>query len=187
MIEYEKKLLLTKEEYDEILRMKTDTISSKFQINYYFDTNDYKMNSIGTTYRIRLKNGKFEATIKQHNENNSFLSVENTLYVKNEFDMSLFESLGLHLQGSLLTERTIIFKNEFCEMMLDYNIYLNTHDFELEIEFNADYEDYAMQHLEKVASILLKSNLISSKEELFCRINKGKNKSGRFFEQKQKI
>ena len=64
MLEYEKKLLLTKSEYDHLVEKypSDETIHE----NYYYDTDDLQYNAIGITYRIRKKNGEYEATKKIH-------------------------------------------------------------------------------------------------------------------------
>ena len=71
MTELEKKLLLTEDEYDylmEHLGYESPLIQKPIvtQINYYFDTDDFSMNRQNTTCRIRLKDGKYKATMKKH-------------------------------------------------------------------------------------------------------------------------
>ena len=69
MTELEKKLLLTEDEYDylmEHLIYESPLIQMPIttQINYYFDTDDFSMNHQNITCRIRLKDGKYKATMK---------------------------------------------------------------------------------------------------------------------------
>ena len=66
MTELEKKL---EDEYDylmEHLRNESPLLQMPIttQINYYFDTDDFSMNRQNTTFRIRLKDGKYKATMK---------------------------------------------------------------------------------------------------------------------------
>lgn len=55
--EYEYKMLLTKEEYDNIRTWaETNYISlmrSFVQVNYYYDTPDFRFQKVGTTIRVR--------------------------------------------------------------------------------------------------------------------------------------
>ena len=71
MTELEKKLLLTEDEYDYLMERfgyGSPLIQKPIvtQINYYFDTDDFSMNRRNTTCRIRLKGGKYRATMKRH-------------------------------------------------------------------------------------------------------------------------
>ena len=59
MIELEKKLLLTKEEFNSLLLYFGNEKQCVKQVNYYFDTEDLSMNRQGVTCRIRLKNGTY--------------------------------------------------------------------------------------------------------------------------------
>ena len=83
MMEFEKKKLLTKEEYDRLLCCVDKPIEAFWQKNTYFDTDDLKLNSLGITCRIREKDGVYKATIKEHQAESEDCSIENTVYVKN--------------------------------------------------------------------------------------------------------
>lgn len=187
MLELEKKILLTEEEYATLVMIMHNYTSLKLQVNYYFDTDNFAMNNKGITCRIRAKDGKFKATIKSHDPKNTYFSVENTLWVKDEFDPNAFQDLGLHLQGSLTTKRIIAFKDDFCEMVLDRNTYLGFEDFELEIEYLEGHEERAENLLKNIAETLLVTRLISNTDEIFSREGKAKNKSQRFFERRLQI
>ncbi len=186
MFEFEKKIMLTEQEYNLLTTYKVKNTQSKIQTNYYFDTDDFDMNKKGVTCRVRSENGKFKSTIKSHVGVNSDCSIEKDTAFKDEFDPSAFGNMGLHMQGALITERMILYKNDCCEMVLDRNIYLGMSDFELEVEYTENNEDMALQLINVVAKGLVDADLISSKEELLMRIGKSKCKSQRFFDQKQK-
>lgn len=184
MLEFEKKVLLTGEEYRVLVMTMCKHAQSTIQTNYYFDTDDYTMNKKSITCRIRAKDGKFQATVKSHGGENVDCSVESTAEVKNEFDADAFKGMGLHFQGCLVTERIVAFKNEFCEMVLDRNTYLDFVDFELEIEYLDNHEEYVMRLLNNIAETLLGNGVIITAVDFLARVGKGKSKSGRFFERK---
>ena len=186
MLEFEKKIMLTEQEYNLLTTYKVKNTQSRIQTNYYFDTDDFDMNKKDITCRVRSENGKFKSIIKSHVGVNSDCSIESDVAFKDEFDPSAFSNMGLHMQGALITERMVLYKNECCEMVLDRNIYLGMSDFELEVEYTENSEDMALQLINVVAKGLVDADLISSKEELLMRIGKSKSKSQRFFAQKQK-
>ena len=66
MLEYEHKVILTPEEYRCISEHLAGGAPSSVQTNYYYDTDDMKMNGKKTTCRIREKNGIYTAVIKEH-------------------------------------------------------------------------------------------------------------------------
>lgn len=187
MLEYEKKILLSQAEYSLLLNEMCKYSASGIQTNYYFDTDDFSMNEKDITCRIRCKNGKFKTTVKSHGGKETDCSVENTANIKNGFDADTFKEMGLRLQGSLFTERTVAYKDEYCEAVLDRNTYLGNTDYELEIEYSQVYSEYADNLLHKIAGILLSNGCITSIEEFCGRAKKSKSKSQRFFERKKAI
>ena len=187
MLEYEKKIILTEQEYNLLAKYKMKNTQSKIQTNYYFDTDDFDMDKKGVTCRVRSENGKYRSTIKSHIGVDSDCSIENDTAFKESFDPSAFANMGLHMQGALITERIILYKNDCCEMVLDRNIYLGMSDYELEVEYIENSEELAKQLIEVAAKSLLDANIISSIEEFLLRIGKSNSKSKRFFEQKRKL
>ena len=65
MIETEKKIILTYEEYLAVIMKMCKYAEPVIQTNYYFDTENLTMNRKGITCRIRFKNGKYTAEIKK--------------------------------------------------------------------------------------------------------------------------
>ena len=187
MLEYEKKILLSQAEYSALLTAMCKDSPACIQTNYYFDTDDFSMNEKGVTCRIRCKNGKFKTTVKSHGGKETDCSVENCANIKNKFDADTFKEMGLHLQGSLFTERTVAYKDEFCEAVLDSNTYLGNTDYELEIEYSQEYNEYADNLLFKIAGILLTEGCITNIKEFCDRAQNPKSKSQRFFERKKTI
>jgi len=183
MSEYEKKILLSEKEYIYLLK-RSNIINQIEQTNFYFDTDDLLMNSRGITCRIRKKGNQYKAVVKWHIGKNGSCSVEENLYEKDTFDAIGFEKMGLKLQGELLTVRTVIHKDEFCEIVLDKNSYLGYTDFELEIEYDQGHEEKALQHLKSIAMYFADANITNSEEAFMLRVNRSMSKSKRFFERK---
>ena len=183
MLEYEKKFMLTEDEYNSIKKMYGE-LPSDTQKNYYFDTDDLAMNKLGITYRIRKQNGIYKATIKDHSTDYADCSVELHLTEKNELDPIVFSDMGLKYQGTLTTNRMIIYKDSFCEVVLDFNTYLGFTDYELEIEYMENYEQKAIILLKDIATELVTIKLIDSVDLFLARENKGKCKSQRFYDRK---
>ena len=176
MTELEKKLLLSKEEYELIInhsnRHNKETLKSATkQINYYYDTDELSMNRQNTTCRVRLKDGKYKGTIKYHLPQSEH-STETNVDVYDGIRKNAFTEMGLKLKGGLITERYIILKDSTCEVVLDKNTYLDHEDYELEIEYEPMFEHHAAQIFETIVNI--------------CRVNpkarQVRSKSERFFE-----
>lgn len=183
MLEYEKKILLTAEEYFTLLRLKDKKQSPTIQTNYYYDSDDYKMNMQGITCRVREKDKKYKATIKAHKQANKECSIEKTKDALSEHDDRLFSGMHLKLQGSLTTERIILYSNNGCEVVLDKNTYLGMTDYELEVEYLPEYEDHATELIYRYISFLYPLKLCM----LILSQRVSKSKSERFFERKQKL
>lgn len=181
MLEYEKKMLLTEEEYFKFLHLIGKEKPRFIQTNYYYDTDDLKMNMQGITCRIREKNGKYEATIKSHKQGNKDCSIEKTKEVLNKYDDSLFSGMHLKLQGSLTTERVTVYSDNRCEVALDKNTYLDMTDYEMEVEYLPEHEEYATNLMYRYMSLLYPLKLFV----LIFPQRVSMSKSERFFERKQ--
>lgn len=158
--------------------------SSVKQVNYYFDTEDLKMNKKGITCRIRYKSGTYKTTIKNHKNSIKDCSVETVVNTTSELVEDVFTSMGLKLQGNLVTNRTIVLHQNAFSIFLDKNDYLGHIDYELEIEYMQSYDKHATQLIRDIASILISNGKLSSIEEFFARMQNSKTKSQRFFERK---
>lgn len=188
MMELEKKLLLTKEEYEYLLEHFGRNSSHKEnpivkQTNYYFDTDNFAMNKQHITCRIRLKGGKYKGTMKVHTEN-SDNSAEITIEVRNGLGDNGFIDMGLKLQGELVTERCTIIQNEMCEVVLDKNEFLGSTDYELEIEYAPEYEAVAESTMKVFLDMLLRRKCYLDNKEYTRNSTEKQSKSERFFEKK---
>ena len=187
MLEYEKKIILTYQEYMSILKFKNKACNSYVQTNYYYDTDNFEMNEIGITYRIREKQGKYKATVKKHNFKNGKCNIERYAYVKNERDTRFFENNLLKLQGALKTERIVFVPHDGIAVALDKNLYLGVIDYELEVEYLPQIEFLIESVLGYYALELRYSGNHTSEEEFISRANNAKSKSHRFFERKKEL
>ncbi|MBO5968523.1 MAG: CYTH domain-containing protein [Clostridia bacterium] len=183
MIELEKKILLTEHEYFS-LRKYFGKKSMVTQINFYFDTDDLSMNQQNITCRIRLKDGKCNATMKYHSSMDESSEVE--MKIRNGLQDNTFLDMGLRCQGELVTKRCVLIKDATYEVVLDKNEYLGTTDYELEIEYLPNCEHNATKIIKYIAEIL-ENNSDQFIEEFILRTYQVKSKSKRFFERKKKL
>ena len=182
MLEYEKKIMLTEKEYVLIMELMCNRAPMETQTNYYFDNDNLSINENGITCRIRAKDGKYKATVKNHNADHPDCSIEVDIVEKSEFDPQIFNVFGLRHQGELVTERVVIHKDSTCEMVLDRNVYLGHTDFELEVEYSKDSERRAQTLIENIGECLVATEQLKGIDEFLTRVGQGKSKSQRFFE-----
>lgn len=188
MMEFEKKLLLSKDEYDYLMDRfgyESPLIKKPIttQINYYFDTDDFSMDRQNTTCRVRLKNEKCKATMKRHSSNGD-QSFETEMEMYNGLESNAFTDMGLKLQGKLVTERCVLFKDNTCEAVLDKNEYLGHTDYELEIEYDTGAENRAQTIFRMFSDALTLRKWILIYEESHNDLSKVPSKSNRFFKRK---
>ena len=185
MLEFEKKFMLSPEEYRILYQAFDAPVHT--QTNFYYDTQDLFYNSQGITCRIRAKDGRYKATIKEHHLHTSECSEERTMVVKNEYDTSLFKGMNLLLQGKLQTARKKVNMHGGVCLALDRNLYLGLVDYELEMEYDSRFENSCDDALRIITRVLLEQGLPSSEEEFHNRMKYSRTKSERFFAQKIKI
>ena len=89
MIEQEKKIPLTEEEYNYLIGLLGYNKPIFKQSNYYFDTDDLFMNKNSITCRIRLKKGKYTGTMKFHSTAKNY-SIEIDTQINPEINNNLF-------------------------------------------------------------------------------------------------
>ena len=112
MVEYEKKVMLTYDEYSVLIKKLGHSVSTVIQTNYYFDNDDLSMNKNGITCRVRAKGGKYKATIKKHNMDSPDCSYETELTESKTFDPDAFKEFGLRCRGRLVTFRNEVSKDD---------------------------------------------------------------------------
>ena len=101
MIELEKKLLLSKEEYKRLVAYFGKGKSATKQVNYYYDTDNLRMDQQNITCRLRWKNGIWQGIRKKHYLD-SDISEETTAEVYNGVCDNTFTREGLTLQGEMV-------------------------------------------------------------------------------------
>ena len=150
MIEQEIKSIITEFllfKYKNILDGLTEH-SRILQINYYYDTDDFQLNSIGNTLRIRQKENKL---VLQYKYEKQYTGNERTCreyeieiykfpqYLSsNDLPCNIIDSTHYKFVGSLITER-FDYKYAETNISLDKSYYLGKCDYEIEIEFQ-DYK-----------------------------------------------
>ena len=164
MIEHEYKYLLDSSlYYDTLNKLTLDSEGKKIiQINYYYDTSDFELNRKNITFRIRQKEEKLHIEIKYPVEEVGLLHVKNEvtfpiLKLPNTIDIRNFDLDGylgnqknIMLIGSLLTERTSFYVENGIRIDVDKNYYLGFIDYELEIEFEKNMSQEAMNILREL-------------------------------------
>ena len=185
MLEFEKKVLLTQAEYESLMNLSSSNTACFVQTNYYYDSDGFDMNRQGITCRIREKGGKWTATIKKHEYCEGGGNLEQSAEVSSMWDDSFFSSLNVIFQGKLTTKRTILYGGNGLEVVLDANTYLDTQDYELEIEYssaNANHAEFVLRLLEELlqAQMEYDNNMNFSMRTRFAQ-----SKSQRFFERKK--
>ncbi|MFS0752167.1 CYTH domain-containing protein [Oceanobacillus sp. 1P07AA] len=163
-IEIEYKNLLTKDEYIQLQKDLSFPTSSVEQTNYYFETKNFDLKKHGSALRIRKKQNQYYLTLKQPHEEGllethdaltekefqkwiqgEIISKPHTTKQLNEMNIS---PSNLNYAGYLTTNRMEIEFNG-TQLVLDHSNYLDTEDFELELEASTK------EHGEKVFHILL--------------------------------
>lgn len=164
-LEIEYKTLLNKQEYQSLLSLFTDT-PLVIQTNHYIDTPDQLIRSQKMALRVRTFKDAAELTLKVpevvgHFEYNQDLSPEETeaILQHQQFPDGEIKNLliskeipveQLAVWGSLTTER---FEKETAAglVALDHSLYLDTEDYELEIEVEtaeqeANFHQFIKEH-----------------------------------------
>lgn len=150
-IEIEFKNMLTKEQYDELMRkfhVKDDDIQTF--VNHYFDTKDEHLKNLHSGLRIRQINDYYECTLKEKTSEDSHLET-NDVVTEEEANQILNGSFHLapnvhkrlqhltvpieelRLFGSLTTYRVELNYKEGL-LVLDHSKYLQEEDYEVEYE-----------------------------------------------------
>ncbi|WP_256860531.1 CYTH domain-containing protein [Paraliobacillus ryukyuensis] len=149
-IEMESKNLLTKKEYEAIIQFfQLSEEQAKTQINYYFETSDFKLKANGAALRIRKKDNDWVLTLKQPyqdgliethdslSEIEAMQAIEGKMIDKpnvnkqlNKLNISIND---LQYGGYLQTDRLEVTYKEGL-VVIDYSIYNGKSDYELEVE-----------------------------------------------------
>lgn len=172
--EHEFKVLLSKDEYHILLRF-LDKLMVEYgwQTNYYYDTRDEVMRKRNVTVRIRQKNNKLIGTVKKHLETDN-LSTEEHFCVDTLPRVLMWEGRPLWMKGTLTTERRVFKVCDGITLMLDMNQYLDTIDYELEVEFEEQCRNQAEWIMMIISGCLerqMKQMSVSKSERFFRRMS----------------
>lgn len=146
-IEKEYKILLTKQEFENLLSF-YEPLTFKKQVNVYYDTHDNKIRSLGGAMRIRTKEGHHTFTLKMFSEEGlqefecsvdendiSALNCKEIMRLLENYDVQApFQKIA-----SLTTKRAV-FETKQAELCFDISEYNNTIDYEIEYEYKEDHD-----------------------------------------------
>ncbi len=169
--DYEKRLLLSEEEYRAVLRALKTCLTEK-EISCYYDTAALDLNKKGVTCKTTKKVNRKVATVRCYDNRNKDKSIKRSLALTE--DKNIFEREGLLCFGSMKTERNVICISDHCTASLDKNIYLGTTDYDLIIEYREGYEPEAERIIKSIKKIIGRADIIFADSSA----SKGK----RFFE-----
>ena len=153
MLEFEKKILITRHEYERLTQCRYTDGTAYVQTNYYYDTDDCRLNQSGITCRVRERDGAYKATVKDHQQKWNECSVENLIACNGRPDR-FFSSIGLECQGSLKTERSVYTVCPGVDVIIDKNTYLDFVDYELEIEYDLRFEADAYREIKAIEAFI---------------------------------
>lgn len=146
-IEKEYKILLTKEQFEQLCSQYPN-LSFQRQVNTYYDTSDFTVRAHKGAMRIREKNGHFIFTLKMHSEEGLLEyeceTVENTPDVFHKEDIhTLLTSYGIHgpvhCVAQLTTNRAVV-NTGYAELCFDISQYSGHTDYEIEYEYLKEHD-----------------------------------------------
>lgn len=183
MLEYEFKVLLTKEKYENLSRSFKWSKTFK-QVNYYYSDKNGISITNNITIRIRKIKNEYFLQVKEPVKKENALSVkkEKECIVDGVYDIIPTEILNkllvmdlkeVALVGELETERKVNNEYEKTEIVLDKNTYLGIVDYELEVEYQSGAD------IEQILNLLKEKYKISFNFPCI-------GKKSRFFRQYQK-
>lgn len=168
MVEQEYKYLLSQADfqhiYDKLSHSHNPTYILNF--NYYYDTPDFLLKQFGYTLRIRQINGKLTLEVKRPSQTSGYKRVrEETSLPIEELTQKLdvqniitplpfIITQQPELLGLLVTERTTFYIEEGIKVDLDQSSYLGMTDYELEIEYDSDKANEAVQWFHRLTNDL---------------------------------
>lgn len=156
MIETELKAMLSYDQYEILMDMFTWD-SAVSQTNHYYTDKSGELKNHGITFRIRTIDNKSVIQVKKHTNSNSPLQIceENEFeidFIPQEFSQNeIKEMTGIEISTSYIGDLTTI-RNScmYCdgvEICLDKNDYLDTTDYEIEIEYTSPIPDELLTKL----------------------------------------
>lgn len=152
-IELEYKFLLSKNDFERVhnlVRMAFEFMTQKVQINYYYDTRENDFNRRNETVRIRQQGEKLVLQRKRHHNKAELLNISDEEKVLiNELPRKLYfadTDKSLLFKGEMVTQRTNYHFKDSGIISFDFNMFLGTCDYEIEIEI----EDSEINEAQKI-------------------------------------
>ena len=142
---YERKYLLTQEEYECLLGTSPACGQLTLQ-NDYYDTPDLAGDRQAVTYRIRTYDGRREATVKRHLSEGHLCEVTTEPAVNPLGRPSVFPA-GLILWGRLTTQRIFLVREKDFRVSLDKSFLPDGTDYELEVACSPRYDLQAQMYV----------------------------------------
>lgn len=142
-VEIEYKVMIDKKGYEKLLNYFNGQLYSFKQTNYYFDSVDEKINKNKLSLRIREKNNKYIATLKEPYENgrleHEYIVKDNEIksfpkQIINLLDKYKIKINELYNFATLTTIRNEIKIEKDSLLCIDYSTYNETEDYEVECE-----------------------------------------------------
>lgn len=168
-IEKEYKILVTRAEFETLLKQYPQAVFHK-QVNTYYDTKEQQIRMHHGAMRIREVQGQFLFTLKMHadqglmeyekivdrNDQGVFADSEiQTLLSSFDIDQEVFPIT------SLTTYRAVIDTGD-AELCFDYNEYGTKKDYEIEYEYKRAHDgETAFSHILALANLKYKKNCTS--------------------------
>ena len=181
MKEYEYKFVLRKDELEQIEScLCNGTPRHISQTNYYYDTENYILDSAKMTCRIREINNNLKGTFKMHGKTAENGNVEIDFKVAAGTEWFKIGDIELRLMGALHTERKEYALQDGLKLVLDENSYLGTSDCELELEFTDKTKEAADKLMKDIEFCLYQYCIMSSYDASYYSNCEHKSKSERF-------
>ena len=148
MLETELKSLITKDTFEKV---KSAYVWDKIitQTNHYYRAMTPVLRNNGITFRVREIGGIYKLQIKKHTNSDSPLQICEETEFEIDHVPEIFESGDVKnytgtdagdvfLLGSATTIRYLLLWDDTTELCLDFTSYLDTEDYEVEIEYQGE-------------------------------------------------
>lgn len=141
-IEKEYKILVTQEQFEELLKEYPEAVFQK-QVNTYYDTKDFTIRNNHGAMRIREVKDTCIFTLKKHTSEGvleyEIVVNENSIAVFEQDEIKeLLSSLDVHdtiIPLTTLTTYRAMIDTGYAELCFDYNEYGSIKDYEIEYEY----------------------------------------------------
>lgn len=150
-IEKEYKVLVTKQQFDELLS-RYNNITFNEQVNTYYDTLNSDIRKMKGAMRIREINGTFLFTLKTR-EGENLLEYEkdvqeNTISMLQQKEilelLSTFDIFGPFQEIATLSTKRAIYNNGYAEVCFDISSYNGKCDYEIEYEYKKEHDGLSL-------------------------------------------